>query len=337
MSGGVDSSVSAALLKRAGFNVVGVFLKFWAGPSAGSIERWNRCCSSDAENRARAVAVRLGIPFYIFNFSKEFKKRIVDHFLQEYRAGRTPNPCVVCNKEIKFGLLMERALALNAELVATGHYVRWQKGKLLMGRDKDKDQSYFLWQLSSRQLKHVLFPVGQYKKSEVKRLAKELKLPAFEAPESQEVCFIQDTTSEFLSRYIKQKPGKIVDVNGKVLGHHQGLFFYTIGQRKGIGLPGGPYWVVKKDLKKNVLVVSRNEKDLLQKELRFKKTNWLSSHRPKLPLKVKARIRYRAKSASATIYRDNRIVFNRPQRAVTPGQSVAFYQGEQLLGGGIIN
>ncbi len=336
MSGGVDSSVSAALLKRAGFNIVGVFMKFWAGPSEkGSSERWNRCCSSEAEKRAREVARILGIPFYVLNFEKEFKKRIVDYFLAEYRFGRTPNPCVVCNREIKFGLLLEKALAFNAVFVATGHYARLQKGKLLKGKDKDKDQSYFLWQLTQKQLKHVLFPNGHYTKPEVRKLAKEFKLPVFEIPESQEVCFVQKTTEQFLSRYIKKKPGSIINAKGKVLGQHQGLSFYTIGQRKGIGLAGGPFWVLDKDLKKNLLIVTKKEKDLLRKELTFKNVNWISGKAPKLPLKVKAKIRYRSALSPATVYR-NKVIFNRPQRAITPGQSVVFYKGEELLGGAII-
>ena len=337
MSGGVDSSVAAALLKRAGFNVTGVFMKFWAGPQKGSVERWNRCCSSEAEKRARTVARILGMPFYVFNFSKEFKRRIVDYFLKEYKRGRTPNPCVVCNKEIKFGLLLEKALVLDAEFVATGHYARFQKGKLLRGRDKNKDQSYFLWQLNQKQLKHIVFPVGNYTKKEVRRLAKKFKLPTSETPESQEVCFVQNTTNEFLSRYIKEKPGRIVDSKSSVLGQHRGLPFYTIGQRKGIGLPQGPYWVEKKDLKRNLLMVTKKEKDLYKKELIFKNVNWLSGKAPKPPLKVKAKIRYRAKLASAIIYKNNKVIFDRPQRAITHGQSVVFYRGDELLGGAIIS
>ncbi|OGZ24632.1 MAG: tRNA 2-thiouridine(34) synthase MnmA [Candidatus Nealsonbacteria bacterium RIFCSPLOWO2_01_FULL_43_32] len=343
MSGGVDSSVAAALLKKQGFDVTGVFMKFWLGLSTGLVERWNRCCSSDAEKRARAVAKILKMPFYVFNFSKEFKKKIVDDFLKEYQVGRTPNPCVVCNKEIKFGLLLKKALALEADFVATGHYVRIKGDRLLKGKDKDKDQSYFLWQLSQKQLKHILFPVGNYTKPEVRILAKKFKLPFFETPESQEICFVQNTTNEFLARYLKQKPGSIVDLKGKVLGKHRGLAFYTLGQRKGIGLSGGPYFVLKKDLEKNLLIVTKNEKDLEQKELRFKNANWLS---PKDPAKawptgqagkIKAKIRYRAKLASGKLVKPNKFVFDKPQCAITPGQSVVFYLGEELLGGGIIS
>lgn len=346
MSGGVDSSVAAALLKRAGFEVVGVFMKFWSEPAKNSlVGAWNRCCSPEAEKRARQVAANLNIPFYVFNFEKEFKKRIVNYFLKEYKAGLTPNPCVVCNKEIKFGLLLEKALALNTDYVATGHYARLQKKKdgihLLKGKDKEKDQSYFLWQLNQKQLKHILFPVGDHTKAQVRKLAKKFKLPVLTVPESMEVCFIQTTTNDFLAGYIKQKAGKIIDGEGKIIGQHQGLAFYTIGQRKGIRLSGGPYWVLDKDIKKNLLIVTRNEKDLFKKELIAKNVNWISGKKPKLPLKIKAKIRYRHTATSAMTTKTlspktYHLKFNRLQRAITPGQSVVFYQGQEVLGGGII-
>jgi len=342
MSGGVDSSVAAALLKKQGFNVSGVFMKFWSAPGKKT-ERWNRCCSSEAEKRARSVAAILGIPFYVLNFEKEFKKRVVNSFLKEYKAGRTPNPCVVCNKWIKFGLLLEKALALNADYIATGHYVRKQgveNCKLLKGKDKGKDQSYFLWQLNQKQLRRSLFPLGSFDKKDVRRLAKKFKLPVFSVPESQEVCFIQKTTNEFLSRYIKTKNGPIVEQVHcgvkKIIGQHKGLSFYTIGQRKGIGLPGGPYWVLDKELKRNLLVVTKKEKDLLGKEVIFKNTNWISSKAPKTPAKLKAKIRYRHKLSSGIMKKGSKFVFNKPQRAVTPGQSIVFYKNQELLGGGII-
>ncbi len=328
--------MAAALLKRANFNVVGVFMKFWLAPQKGAA-RWNLCCSSEAEARARAVAGILGIPFYTLNFSKEFKRRIVDRFLREYRTGRTPNPCVVCNKEIKFGLLLEKALALGAQFVATGHYARLEKGKLLKGKDEEKDQSYFLWMLNQKQLKRVLFPVGNYTKKEVRMLAKNFGLPVLDVPESMEICFIQTTINDFLRRYLKQKSGRIIDASGKMLGKHQGLACYTIGQRKGIGLSGGPYFVSGKDFKKNLLVVTKNEKDLLKRELVFRDAHWISGRAPKMPAKVKAKIRYRHQVSSGVIKGSNKFVFDRPQRAITPGQSVVFYRNEELLGGGIIS
>ncbi|MCD6500422.1 tRNA 2-thiouridine(34) synthase MnmA [bacterium] len=349
MSGGLDSSVAAALLKKGGkpisasfesgrFDVMGVFMKLYPGSLRGS------------EKSARKVAQILNIPFYVLDFEKEFKKRVVDYFLREYEKGRTPNPCIVCNKEIKFGVLLEKALALGADFVATGHYARKREIKnknlkiknyeLLRAKDKGKDQSYFLWQLNQKQLKHILFPIGDYTKKEVGDLAKKFKLPVLDVPESQEICFIQTTLEEFLARYLEPKPGKIVDLKGKVIGEHQGLWFYTIGQRKGLGIAGGPWYVVEKEVKNNILIVSRNEKDLKKKELIAEKVNWISGSEPKLPLTIKAKIRYRHRASSATIYhlKPNicHLKFVKPQRAITPGQSVVFYKREQLLGGGII-
>jgi len=396
MSGGLDSSVAAALLKRAGFDVVGVFMKFWkpqinadsnpeggpsvtygAGADLGGFE--NRCCSSEAERRARKVAKILKIPFYVFNFEKEFKKRIVDYFLKEYRVGRTPNPCIICNKEIKFGLLLEKALKLDADFVATGHYARLRQSDsnlriaselseysehsdvnsdhsdriLLRAKDKEKDQSYFLWMLNQNQLKRVLFPIGNYTRKEVENLAKKFKLPVLKARKSVEICFIKTTTNDFLRKYLKERPGKIICSSPgdeqKVVGEHKGLWFYTIGQRKGVGLPGGPYWVLDKNVKKNLLIVTKNEKDLLKKELICKNVNWIHpvkchgvtiSSKTKLFNRVKAKIRYRQKLASATITRLKSKVyslkFKVAQRAITPGQSVVFYLNNEVLGGGII-
>lgn len=348
MSGGIDSSLTAALLKKAGFNVIGVFMKFWTESADLSAEKWNRCCSPESETIARKVAGILKIPLYVFNFEKEFKKKIVDYFLKEHKANITPNPCVVCNKEIKFGLLLEKALKLEADLVATGHYARLSrentKYKLLKGKDKGKDQSYFLWQLSQRQLKHILFPVGNYTKKEVRVLAKEFSLPVLDRKESQEVCFIPGTISDFLSRHLRSKPGPIVEKThygaSKIIGKHEGLWPYTIGQRKGIGLSGGPYYVLDKDLKKNILVVTKSEKDLLKKELTARNINWISGKEPRFPLKVKAKIRYRHKEVPAVIKKSVgktvKVAFTKAQRAITPGQSVVFYKGQELLGGGII-
>jgi len=366
MSGGVDSSVAAALLKQAGFDVIGIMMKFWKDPSASSGQAGdNRCCSVESEKLARSVAKKIGILFYVLNVEKEFKEEVVDYFLKEYKKGRTPNPCIVCNKEIKFGFLIKKALSLGADFVATGHYARIQNGKLLKGADKEKDQSYFLWQLDQKQLNHVLFPVGGYTKPEVRKLAKKFKLPTAETPESQEVCFIhphtkqehqrnlqangscacygvgvKNTTNDFLRKYLKTEPGKIIDKMGKTLGEHQGLWFYTIGQRRGLEIPQGPYYVVGKDFKKNILIVSKNQKDLNKKELIAKNVNWISGKEPKLPLKAKVKIRYRTKAADAVICKlpttNYKLIFTKPQKAITPGQSVVFYKGRELLGGGVI-
>ncbi|MBZ9569775.1 tRNA 2-thiouridine(34) synthase MnmA [Patescibacteria group bacterium] len=361
MSGGIDSSVAAALLKRASFDVIGIFMKFWSEPSKDGLQgAWNRCCSPEAERRARKVAKILKIPFYIFNFEKEFKKRIVDYFLKEHKAGLTPNPCIVCNKEIKFGLLLEKALALDADFVATGHYALIKKRKdgihLLRGKDKNKDQSYFLWQLNQKQLKQILFPIGEYTKDEVRKLAKNFKLPLSNIPESMEICFIRTTVNDFLKTHLKGRPGPIAEprteasfIRGrqvhygvkKIVGQHQGLWFYTIGQRKGIELPCGPYYVLDKNLKKNLLIVTKNQKDLYKKKLLAKDVNWISGKEPKLPLKIRAKIRYRHQPASAIITKNLEpktytLKFNKSQRAITPGQSVVFLKGQEVLGGGII-
>jgi tRNA-specific 2-thiouridylase len=370
MSGGIDSSVAAALLKKEGFEVIGAFMKL------ANLPRFDA-----AKERAKKVAKILKIPFYVFNLEKEFKKKIIDYFLKEYKAGNTPNPCVLCNKEIKFGLLLERALSLDADFVATGHYARKKEIRensclnscrfaILRAKDKNKDQSYFLWMLNQEQLKRILFPIGNYKREEVEKLAKEFKLPVLKAKKSVEICFIEKTVNEFLKKYLKKKSGLIVEkISGKnqkkhsnilqnvrtldgyrILGKHEGLWFYTIGQRKGIGLSGGPFWVLEKDLEKNLLIVTRNEKDLLKGELFCKNVNWISGREPKLPLKVKAKIRYRQELADATIYptfahlrkcaniknKIYKVIFKKPQRAITPGQSVVFYKGEEVLGGGII-
>jgi tRNA-specific 2-thiouridylase len=366
MSGGIDSSVAAALLKKEGFEVMGAFMRL------ANIPKFD-----EAKERAKKIAKILKIPLFVFDLEKEFKKKILNYFLKEYKAGNTPNPCVLCNKEIKFGLILEKALSLGADFVATGHYARKIQNskckmqndnlkckifKLLRAKDKNKDQSYFLWMLNQKQLKRILFPIGNYTRKEVENLARKFKLPVLKAKKSVEICFIEKTVNDFLKKYLKEKPGLIVEkISGenqkkhsnilqnvrilddyRILGKHEGLWFYTIGQRKRIGLSSGPFWVLDKDLKKNLLIVTRNEKDLLKRELFCKNVNWISGEEPKLPLKIKAKIRYRQELADATIYptfkgKSYKVVFERPQRAITPGQSVVFYKGREILGGGIID
>ncbi|MFA5878427.1 MAG: tRNA 2-thiouridine(34) synthase MnmA [Candidatus Staskawiczbacteria bacterium] len=346
MSGGVDSSVAAALLKKQGHDVIGVFMKFWKPKSFGKSNE-NRCCTLESERMARLVAKKLDIPFYVLNLEREFKKKVVDYFLKENRAGRTPNPCVVCNKEIKFGLLLEKAFKLDAAYVATGHYVqiykepKTQSCVLLKGEDKDKDQSYFLWKLNQKQLKHILFPVGNYTKSKVRELAKKFKLPNAKTLESQEICFVDAEINSFLRKYLREKTGNIVDLSGNILGSHHGLWFYTIGQRRGIGIASGkPYYVLSKNIKKNELVISQNEKDLVSRKLIAGNINWISGVSPKFPIRVTAKIRYRTPGQSAIVKKVNSnfysLDFLKPQRAITPGQSVVFYSGKKLIGGGII-
>jgi len=332
MSGGIDSNVAAALLKEADFDVIGVFMKLDKLKS-----------SNEEEKRARTVAKKLAISFQVLDLRKEFKEKVIKYFIEEHKKGRTPNPCVICNKKIKFGLLYKKAMSLGADYIATGHYARIKINKafkLLKGKDEDKDQSYFLWRLDQKALKRILFPVGGYTKNEVKNLAKEFKSPVLNIPESQEICFIQTTVSNFLKKYLKRKTGKIIDVKGKIIGEHQGLWAYTIGQRKGIKLAGGPFYVLGKNLKKNLLIVTKKEKDLYKKELVAEDINWISGKPPKFPLKIKAKIRYRHKPALVTISKQNngkiKVIFSKPQRAITSGQSVVFYRNKELVGGGVI-
>jgi tRNA-specific 2-thiouridylase len=359
LSGGVDSSVAAALLKEQGFKVSGVFMILWGDR--------NKFCSLESQRSAALVAKKLKIPFRILNLKAPFKKRVVDYFVQEYQKGRTPNPCVVCNQTIRFRLLLDKVKNLGGDFLATGHYVRSAKRKaqsekckeqsakehckVLRARDKNKDQSYFLYTLTQSQLKNLIFPLGKYKKEKVIKLAKKFGLDKLvNQRESQEVCFVEKSLNDFLSTQVCSKSksascqsGEIKDVNTrKVVGQHQGLIFYTIGQRSGLGVGGGrPYYVTKKDLKTNILWVTANPKDknLLRKSLIAQKISWISGQKPKFPLKVKAKIRYRHEPALARVVSLGshlQVVFAQPQRAITPGQSVVFYQGEEMLGGGVI-
>jgi tRNA-specific 2-thiouridylase len=334
MSGGVDSSVAAVLLKEAGFDVVGIMARFWKEGKSSDFAK--------SEKLAKQVAKKIGIPFYVVNLEKEFKNGVVESFIKEYKNGKTPNPCVVCNKEIKFGILMQKVFKMKADFFATGHYARIENNKslpcLFKAKDEKKDQSYFLWQLSQKNLDKILFPIGGYKKTEVRNIAKEFDLPTAQSPESQEVCFISGPTNNFLKKYLKTKPGKIIDKNKKVLGNHNGLWFYTIGQRKGLEIAQGPWYVAEKDFKKNILIVSKDQKDLLKKELIAKDVNWILPQ--KLPINAEVKIRYKSNFAKAKIIKINskkiKIIFNKPQKAITSGQSVVFYDKNKLLGGGII-
>jgi len=361
MSGGVDSSVAAALLKKQGYDVMGVFMRFWSEPPQGELELdefANRCCSVEAEKMARNVCEKIGLPFYILNIAQEFKKAVVDYFLSELKKGATPNPCVVCNKEIKFKLLMEKAEGLGADFIATGHYARVkretknQKPKtknyeyyLLKAKDKSKDQSYFLYNLTQSQLAKYLFPVGDYLKTDARKKAKKLDLPVWNRPESQEICFISDNNiRRFISEHLDLAPGKIIDTAGKVLGRHSGLPLFTIGQRHGLNIGGGaPYYAVKMDYKTQELIVTSDPEDklLYRGNLVAEKVNWISGRGPQKSIKCQATIRYRHKMEEAIVKPLGKgkyeVSFERPQRAVTSGQSAVFYKGNEVLGGGIIS
>ena len=332
MSGGVDSSVVAALLKRADFDVTGVFMKLYDSSEFRKAER-----------KAKEIAKFLKISFLTLDFKKEFEKEVIDYFLREYKKGKTPNPCIKCNQEIKFGIFLKKAMELDADYIATGHYAQTKNNKLLKAKDKEKDQTYFLYNLKQSQLKKILFPIGNFTKVEIRKIAKDIGIASLVRPESKDICFLKGKYQNFLKKYLKLKPGPILDISGKKIGEHQGLFLYTIGQRKEIRIAGlNPYYVLKLDFKKNALIVTDNEKDLYKKELIAEKVNWISGKKPKMPLKIKAKIRYLHPADSAIISSSvktqncYRIIFTIPQRAITPGQSVVFYKGKEILGGGII-
>jgi len=390
MSGGVDSSVAAVLLKEQGYQVEGVFMRLGI---AGD---------NESEKNAKMIAEKIGIKFHTVDLSKEFKKKIIDYFISEYEKGRTPNPCVMCNKEIKFGILIDKVLEMGADYIATGHYVKLQtviaresqrpkqsrdfklslrgvpqddkaipqlctqglvtgllrhsvslslnsiprndstEYKLLKAKDENKDQSYFLYNLNQKILKRCLFPLGDYTKNEVREIAKKYKF-RIDKKESQEICFIQSKYyGDFLKKYLKLIPGKIIDENNNILGEHKGLPLYTIGQRRDIGIGGTePYFVTGMNRRKNQLIVSnnKNNKNLFSKEVVIKKVNWISGNIPKLPLKIKAKVRYRANEEFAIVNKINNkyiVKFSKPQRAIMPGQSIVFYKNNEVLGGGII-
>jgi tRNA-specific 2-thiouridylase len=329
MSGGVDSSVVAYLLKEKGDDVRGIFLRLADVPDF-----------DESLKSAEEIADSLDVPFSILDLRKEFQQEIINDFLEKNEKGETPNPCVVCNKKIKFGLLLKNALQ-KSDYLATGHYVKIKKGKhyrILKGKDETRDQSYFLWKLEQEQLKHLLFPLGKYCKKEVQEIARKAGIESVKRPESREICFVQGKLKEFLKENINPKKGKIVDKKGNVLGEHDGLYFYTIGQRKGIDIGGlsSPFYVLDKELRENNLIVTQDEEDLFKKEIKLKDVNWISGEEPELPIEVEAKIRYRHNSCPAKIKKGYLLEFKSPQRAITPGQSAVIYKGEELLGGGII-
>ncbi|MBN2015829.1 tRNA 2-thiouridine(34) synthase MnmA [Candidatus Dojkabacteria bacterium] len=339
LSGGVDSSVTAALLKQQGYDCTGVHFKLFSGSkSRANLLSAKRVCS------------KLEIPFRIFDLQKEFKQKVTQYFVSEYKVGRTPNPCVICNKEIKFGHFFKRAMKEGADLIATGHYSRIycdnksKKYHLLQAKDASKDQSYFLHRLNQNQLSKTLFPLGEYTKNEARQIAKEFKLPTAESKESQDICFLAGKKPQvFLKKYLKSQKGKIIDTQGKVLGTHNGYYNYTIGQREGLGIGGGaPCYVVELNSKINQVIVAKGSNDpfLFKSEIEIDKPHWIQGKPPKLPLKCKVSIRYNHKPASARIKKVGKkyiALFDKPQRAPTPGQSTVFYKDKECLGGGTIS
>lgn len=346
MSGGVDSSMAATLLKNRGYDVVGVFIKGWSDNRF--FKDKTMCPWVIDQEDARRVAAHLGIPFYTFDFEKEYRKKVVEYMVKAYKAGITPNPDVMCNKEIKFGVFFEKARKLGADFVATGHHARVVRragiAQLCAGKDANKDQSYFLWTLTQKQLARTLMPVGDYTKDEVRAMAREFGLPTAEKKDSQGLCFVGEVNvHDFLKSMIKPKKGKIVTTSGNVVGEHEGVMFYTIGQRHGIGSPGGgtPYYVVDKNIQKNILYVGEGvgDAELYKKEMFVAEYSWTAGKGPKLPFTCMARIRYRQPLQKCRVEKKKKklhVVFAEPQRAVTPGQSIVLYRGNIVIGGGVI-
>ncbi len=345
MSGGVDSSVAAYLLQRDGWDVRGVFMRNWEDESDRPDYRAdssNGCSWEDDFADVRAVCDQLGIPYSTFNFVEEYKELVFQEFVKELEAGRTPNPDIACNQEIKFRLFIERALALpDVTHVATGHYARVEDGELRRPTDSNKDQTYFLHRIDPDVLPQVLFPLQDLTKDKVRAIAQEQKFPNADKKDSTGICFIGDIDyNAFIDKYISKKPGAIVTRDGTQVGEHDGLHFFTIGQRKGIDIGGtGPYYVVEKDLKGNRLIVTNDSLDpaLSQKRVFVGSMHWLVD--TELPIRCQAQIRYRQKAQDAKVSTDGAhlvVDFDEPQRAVTSGQSAVLYDGDRVLGGGII-
>lgn len=336
MSGGVDSSVAALLLKEQGYDVVGFFMKNWE-----EADEYGVCSSSADYNDAAKAAEHIGIPYYSVNFVNEYREAVFERFLEECRAGLTPNPDVLCNREIKFKVLLDKALELGADFLATGHYCRTEQGLLLKGVDPEKDQSYFLHAISSPALERTLFPVGHLYKKDVRAIARKAGLANAEKKDSTGICFIgKRNFKQFLSQFLGFQPGPLLTLDGTKVGEHDGCAYYTIGQRKGIKLggEGEPWYVVGKDPAQNIVFVERGEEHLFCSQLTAQHPLWFS--KPELPLNCMAKIRYRQKDTPCTVVEIDdqlRVSFEVPQRAISPGQSVVFYDGEICLGGAVIS
>lgn len=344
MSGGVDSSVAAALLKEQGYEVVGMMLRLWSEPGK---EDSNRCCTPDSMAQARRVAAKLDIPFYVIDAKEVFRETVVQYFLDGYARGETPNPCLICNRQIRWTFLLDHALALGADFMATGHYVRIQETggryQLLRAVDKNKDQSYVLHVLTQEKLKHALFPVGAYPKPEIRAIAEKYGLPTASRKDSQDLCFLAgEDYRNFLLRNAGEmlKAGDILTREGKVIGQHNGLANYTIGQRKGLGGASPvPLYVLGKDVARNAVIVGTQD-ELGKSELTVRDVNWVSGATPDRSFRAEVKIRYTAKEAEAWVLPMNgdqaQVRFDAPQRDITAGQAAVFYQGNLMIGGGII-
>lgn len=337
MSGGVDSSVTAALLKEQGYDVTGVYMKNWSQDLPGF-----QCPWKEDYQDAKRVAVQLDIPFKMYDFETEYRQRVVDYMLDGYKTGITPNPDIMCNQEIKFKLFLDTALADGADMIATGHYARIVEGKLLTGRDNNKDQSYFLYRVNQNALKRSLMPIGELEKPTVRSIAAKLGLATATKKDSQGICFVGKVgIREFLEQFVQTEPGDIVDEHHQTIGQHDGALFYTIGQRHGLDVGGGlPYYVVGKDIDKNEVYVTTNLDDdrLWKSDLKLTNMHWINGQ-PDLTKQYQVRTRYRQALIGCGLQLDGKevtVTLDDPVRAVTPGQSAVFYDGDICLGGGIV-
>ena len=346
MSGGVDSSVAALILKRKGYDVIGVTMRLWTVDRHDLPQAKRRCCSVEDVDYARRACQIIGVPHYYLNLEREFQEHVVDYFCREYSRGRTPHPCIACNDRIKFNHLMRRAAVMDADYLATGHYARISPNgsglRLLKSVDGKKDQSYALFTLGQCELDRLLLPVGEHSKDGIRRMAAEAGLPTARTPESQEICFIPDGDyRSFLSKRREPKPGQIVDTGGTILGEHPGIHLFTVGQRKGHGLDGNtgsPRYVVSIDARTNRVVLGPEE-NLYRRTVWASGVSFVTGNPPVRPMKVTAKIRYNSPESPATLVHHGshaEVRFHEPQRAVTPGQAVVFYDGEEVVGGGTI-
>ena len=341
LSGGVDSAVSAAILKDAGYDVTGVFIKVWQPD-------FLPCSWRDERRDAMRVAIALNIPFLFFDFEEEYKKGVVDKMLAEYKAGRTPNPDVLCNREIKFGAFWKKARDMGADYIATGHYARIENRQLIEGKDHEKDQSYFLWTLTQDDLSHTLFPVGNLNKSEVRKLARQHHLPVSEKKDSQGICFLGDVgMNEFLTHFISTKSGNVLNTRGEIIGTHKGALYYTIGERHGFEITkkkpeDGAFYLLSKDINANTITVSNKEPEIIAlspQKISVLNVNWVTEATP--PLSYRARIRYRGEKLPVIVQSSAldslTVIFKEPVRGLSLGQSIVFYDNDICLGGGIMD